>query len=84
MWFVHLCISIFVFVYVCVCQSSEKFDFTSSLLGVKRVQRNFVDELWLESQVFVFAPEMETKTAAEELLIKILRNGHKKLLLRND
>ena len=64
MWFVHLCISIFVFVYVCVCQSSENFDFTSSSPGVKRVQRNFVDELWLESQVLIF--EMETKTASEE------------------
>ena len=75
MWFVHLCTSIFVFVYVCVCQSSENFDFTSSSPGVKRVQRNFVDELWLESQVFEFAPEMETKTASEELLFKTLRQN---------
>ena len=56
MWFVYL--SIFVFAFA--------FYFTSSPPGVKRVQRNFVDELWLESQVLIFAPEMETKTASEE------------------
>ena len=63
----YICVVLFSHLFICVFVDLVRtFDCTSSSPGVKRVQRNFVDELWLESQVLIFALGMETKTASEE------------------